>query len=200
MAQLLDQHVHSVTVASDGSRTADAPVRGALLSGSFNPLHAGHERLLDAAERFTELPGAFELPVFNADKPPLSYAEIERRLAQFRRPYTVILSRTPLFVQKAALFPSCIFVVGYDTAVRLVNPRYYGGATERDQALTNIRAHDCRFLVAGRIQNGVFQTLAAAHIPPAFADLFVELPESVFRVDYPQQNFANARNDDTETV
>ena len=30
-----------------------------------------------------------------------------------------------LFTDKAALFPGSAFVIGYDTAVRLVAPRYY---------------------------------------------------------------------------
>jgi nicotinic acid mononucleotide adenylyltransferase/nicotinamide mononucleotide (NMN) deamidase PncC len=183
IAQLLDQHIQSVTVTPDGRRTADAPVQGALLSGSFNPLHAGHEQLLYAAERFLQLPAAFELPVFNADKPPLHYAEIERRLAQFQRRYSVTLSRAPLFRQKAELFPGCVFVIGYDTAVRLIKPVYYGGEHERDSALEFIRAQGCRFLVAGRVQGEVFQTLETASVPPAFDDLFIALPERMFRVD-----------------
>jgi nicotinamide mononucleotide (NMN) deamidase PncC len=183
IAQLLDQRVQSVMITRDGRRTADAPVQGALLSGSFNPLHAGHEHLLYAAERFLKLPAAFELPIFNADKPPLRYAEIERRLAQFQQHHTVLLSRAPLFRQKAALFPGCVFVVGYDTAVRLIDPVYYGGEHERDSALAYIRAQGCRFLVAGRVQDEVFQTLETTSTPTVFDDLFVALPERMFRVD-----------------
>ena len=115
-------------VAPDGTPAADQPLAGALLSGSFNPLHAGHERLAEAAAAALGVPVTFELPILNAEKPPLGYAEIERRLAQFRWRYPVALSRAALFVEKAALFPGCVFVLGYDTAARLVDPRYYGGA------------------------------------------------------------------------
>lgn len=183
IALLLNGAARSVTVHPDGRRSADAPVAGVLLSGSFNPLHAGHERLAQAAAQVLGLPALFELPIVNADKPPLSYAEIERRLEQLRWRYSVVLSRAPLFVEKAALFPGCVFAVGYDTAERLVEPRYYGGAAGRDAALAEIRGQGCRFLVAGRVDKGVFRTLADIAIPPGFEDLFVELPEAVFRAD-----------------
>ena len=50
-------------------------------------------------------------------------------------------------------------------------------------ALKSIRTNGCRFLVAGRVEKGVFRTLADIAIPDDFRDLFVELPERAFRVD-----------------
>ena len=183
LAQLLEGTARSVTVAPDGRRAADAPVRGVLVSGSFNPLHIGHERLAHAAAQALGLPASFELPVLNADKPPLSYAEIERRLDQFRGRYSVVLSCEPLFVGKAELFPGCVFAIGSDTAERLVDPRYYGDVAGRDTALEAIRASGCRILVAGRVEEGVFRTLADIDVPDGFRGLFVELPERAFRMD-----------------
>lgn len=184
VALLLEGTAQSVVVDVNGERRAGAPVRGALLSGSFNPLHQGHERLAHTAARVLGQQVTFEIPILNADKPPLSYTELEHRLAQFRFRYPVVLSRAPLFVQKAELFPGCTFVVGYDTAERLVDPRYYDGPAGRDAALTRIRERGCRFLVAGRIsKSGTFQTIDALEVPTSFFDLFVGLPESAFRVD-----------------
>ena len=183
ISQLLDGTAHTVLVAPDGTPAADQPVSGALLSGSFNPLHAGHERLAQAAAATLGVPVTFELPILNADKAPLSYAEIERRLAQFRWRYSVALSRAALFVEKATLFPGCVFVLGYDTAARLVDPRYYGGEAGRDAALDAIRAQGCRFLVAGRVQDGTFHTLDQIAVPMGARDLFMGLPEQAFRVD-----------------
>jgi len=183
IARLLDGSARTVTAAPDGTLAADRPVTGAILSASFNPLHPGHERLAQAASVALGMPVAFELPVQNADKPPLSYAEIERRLAQFRWRYSVVLSREALFVGKADLYPGCVFVVGYDTAERLVDPHYYGGEAGRDAALAHIRARGCRFLVAGRLDEGVFRTLRDITIPEGAHDLFTELPEADFRVD-----------------
>jgi hypothetical protein len=183
IARLLDGTARTVVVAPDGTPAADQPVAGALLSGSFNPLHAGHERLAQVAAAMLGVPVTFELPILNADKAPLGYAEIERRLAQFRWRYPVVLSRVALFVEKAALFPGCVFVLGYDTAARLVDPRYYGGESARDAALAAIRAQGCRFLVAGRVHDGAFHTLDEIVIPEGARDLFLGLPEQAFRVD-----------------
>jgi hypothetical protein len=183
IARLLAGQARTVTVAPDGSAMADQPVSGALLSASFNPLHAGHERLAQATTAVLGVPTTFELPVQNADKPPLSYAEIERRLAQFRWRYPVVLSREALFVGKADLYPGCVFVIGYDTADRLLDPRYYNGLAGLDAALEHIRARGCRFLVAGRLDDGLFRTLRDLAVPASARDLLIELPESAFRVD-----------------
>ncbi len=175
----------TVAVLRDGRRLADEPFVGALLSGSFNPLHIGHQQLLAAAGAFLQLPTAFELPVVNADKAPLSYEAALRRLAQFHRRAPVLLSAEPLFVGKAALYPGCVFVVGHDTAARLVAPRYYGDSeAQMVAALHQVRAAGCHFLVAGRLAaDGRFHTLADVPVPPALRDLFVELPAAHFRVD-----------------
>lgn len=179
---LLNGLVNSVTVRPDRRRTAHEPFSGALLSGSFNPLHCGHETMLRVAGRFTGLPAAYELPVINADKPPLSANEVERRVDQFRQ-YPVILTRAPLFVDKAALFPGATFVVGYDTAVRLIDPRYYGGEAGQDAALEAIRERGCRFLVAARPMPDGIHTLGDVAVPDTFAGLFIELPRSEFLLD-----------------
>lgn len=180
---LLEDRVGAVTVHPDGRVTPDEPFRGAVLSGSFNPLHCGHETMLRVAGNFLGVPVAYELPVMNADKPPLSRGEIERRAGQFRR-CPLVLTRTAMFRQKAELFPGCTFVVGYDTAVRVVEPRYYEGVPGRDAALEAIRAHGCRFLVAARPMPGEgIRTLADVPAPRAFADLFIELPRSEFLLD-----------------
>jgi hypothetical protein len=180
---LLEGRAQSATAHPDGRVLPDEPFEGALLSGSFNPLHCGHETLLRVAAAYLKLPSAYELPVVNADKPPLSRNQIERRIGQFRRA-PVILTRVPLFRQKAKLYPNCTFVIGYDTAVRLVDPRYYGGEAGRDAAMNAIAGQSCRFLVAARPMpaQGV-RTLADVPVPATFFDLFHELPRSEFLLD-----------------
>ncbi|MBA0798846.1 hypothetical protein Gohar_009400, partial [Gossypium harknessii] len=58
--------------------------RKIILPGSFNPLHDGHLKLLEAA---TSICGdgypCFELSAINADKPPLSIPQIKERVMQF---------------------------------------------------------------------------------------------------------------------
>lgn len=191
-----DATAEYVVVAPDGALLPEADVPRAMLSGSFNPLHAGHERLAQAASVALGTPCGFELPVVNADKPPLDYREVERRVEQFAYRYPVVLSRARLFVEKARVFPGCTFAVGYDTAARLVDPRYYDGEAGRDTALATVRAQGCRFIVAGRAVDGAFHTMREIAIPTAFADLFVNLPEHLFRVDLSSSEIRAALSED----
>lgn len=41
----------------------------------------------------------------------------------------IVVTSAPRFVDKAALFPGCAFVVGWDTAARLIEPKYYAPPT-----------------------------------------------------------------------
>lgn len=165
---------------------ADEPIRGcALLPGSFNPLHHAHLHLARLAEERLGKPVMYEISVENVDKPPLTAGEICERLEQFdgekRR---VALTREPLYSGKARLFPGCTFVIGYDTAARLFDPRYYGGDAEAMLgALAEIRAAGCDFLVAGREVEAEFRTLADLDVPDGFEGLFHGLTEEEFRVD-----------------
>ena len=60
--------------------------------------------------------------------------------------------QAPLFTDKARLFPDSVFAVGYDTAVRLVAPKYYGGSNDgMVLAMAALHGARCRLLVAGRV-------------------------------------------------
>jgi hypothetical protein len=101
----------------------------------------------EASDRAWEL--LFELSATNVEKPPLPPEEVLRRVAQFipaassstasseppplafdrgaaLRPYVchpacpVVVTRAPRFMDKARLFPGASFVLGVDTAARLV--------------------------------------------------------------------------------
>lgn len=164
----------------EGAVEAGTPV----LSGSFNPLHHGHEQLAASAGRLVGGEVVYELAVVNVDKPPLSAEEVRGRLGQFVGVGRVVLTRAPRFVEKARLFPGSSFVIGWDTAVRLVHARYYGDSeVEMVAALEEMRAAGVRFVVGGRSHEGAFQTLEDAGVPSAFASMFEGIPESVFRAD-----------------
>jgi len=183
--RLLGGLVARVTVYPDGQCATEAPVPRGVLAGSFNPLHAGHVELARVGAECLSGAVAFELAVLNADKPPLRAAEVRHRLAQFAWRQTVELTRAPTFREKARLLPGVTFVVGADTAERIVQPRYYGDrAEDMLAALDEIARHGCRFLVAGRADDqGRFVTLAGIALPARFAGLFEQIPEERFRRD-----------------
>lgn len=185
IGRLLDGAVRTVRVGPGGEMTDDARVTGAVLPGSFNPLHRAHLKLARVAADMLGAPVTFEMSLTNVDKPPLHAGEAVRRLAQFACQGAVVLTRAPRYDEKAALFPGCTFVIGYDTARRLFAPRYYGGSTEAmHRALEAIAAAGCRFLVAGRVDEaGAFRTLDDIAVPPRFRPLMAGIPEAIFRAD-----------------
>ena len=99
----------------------------AVLPGSFNPLHHGHTTLAATAAAKLGVDVVFELSVANVDKPELGRDEVERRLGQFAGVAPVWVTRAAAFEKKADIFPGAAFVLGWDTAVRLIDPKYYGG-------------------------------------------------------------------------
>jgi hypothetical protein len=156
----------------------------ALLPGSFNPLHHGHLELAGVAAALLGREVLFELAVVNVDKPPLTEEETLARVGQFENRARLLLTRAPRFLEKARLFPGNAFVIGWDTAVRLVDPRYYGGSeAAMHAALQEMRDLGTRFLVAGRVSKGRFLGLADATVPSEFAGMFEAIPESIFRAD-----------------
>jgi hypothetical protein len=159
-----------------------APPAG-ILCGSFHPLHFGHEQLRAAAERQLGGPVYYEMSIRNVDKPPLDFLSIERRRAQFGR-VPLALTAAPTFAEKAAALPGAVFVVGVDTAKRIVEPRYYRGSEAAlHEALSQVRKAGCRFLVAGRKPDERFETLADVAVPTEFADLFTSISADDFRAD-----------------
>jgi hypothetical protein len=174
--------LHEVAcIDARGARLGPKPV--ALLSGSFNPLHRGHVKLARAAGRHLGVEVHFELSVVNADKPELPREEVERRAAQFAGVGPVWVTRAPTFAAKAELFPGAAFVLGWDTAVRVIDPKYYGGEVRRDAALRSLVERGCRLVVGGRVDaSGAFRTWGGG-VESEFAGLFVALAEEDFRAD-----------------
>jgi hypothetical protein len=168
--------------AEPGDSRPALPVRG-VFPGSFNPVHDGHRQLHAIAARRLGGPVAWEISTVNVDKPPLDLITLADRCAQFAGE-PIVLTRAPLFAQKAEVLPDMVFVVGADTAARLVDPKYYGDDPQAmSEALSGIRRHGCRFLVAGRIQDGRYVSLEQLPIPPEFRGLFEGLTEEEFRCD-----------------
>ena len=139
-----------------------------LFPGSFNPLHFGHRLLMSSAANYMgdNQSMFFELAALHPDKGYLDEQEIVRRVHQFynsesddskavcqESSYSVIVSRASLYLDKAKTFPNSTILIGADTMVRILNPKYYKGQSMDSvvDMLQKIRSFGVAFLVAGRV-------------------------------------------------
>ena len=122
----------------------------------------------------------FEMSVTNADKPLLDPIEVERRVNMFvssqsltevdmPKDWAVLLTNAPLFSQKTDILDNLIpsgdvsgqqrkmsFVLGTDTMVRIINPKYYENCREKMiDALLDMKYKGVHFIVGGRLEQGM---------------------------------------------
>lgn len=186
-----------------------------LFPGSFHPLHYGHTELARAASHVVCQASAqqrghttgsslglrasvtFEIASNNADKGTVPFAELQRRVNVFlERGERVAVTSARLFVEKAALFPHHGFIVGLDTAKRILDLSYYEGKTEAAMVAAlqrDIGGRGCYFVVGGRLSDASnpnrrelqssWEELDSIHVPEAVQHLFLAVPERYFRVD-----------------
>jgi nicotinic acid mononucleotide adenylyltransferase len=181
--ELYEKKRQYVFVREDGAVSEKIDKKLLILSGSFNPLHHGHVSLLKTAAK--HLPNRFpclELSAFNADKPPIDMDRVLERVVQAEGVFPMIVTNAPTFIEKARLLPDSVFVVGIDTANRIVQNKYYSNSDDKmNAALEEFKRLGCQFLVAGRLVDGKFSPPSDMKVPLQTKDLFLELPE--FRVD-----------------
>lgn len=186
---ILPSDEHPVVIYSDGDLIK--PCRHvsdvAVFPGSFNPLHDGHLKLRDLAARKLKREVVYEISLANVEKQNIDASAVRRRLKQFSNA-TVALTRSPRFFEKSKLFPSCPFVVGFDTAQRILDPRFYDNREDcRDVALRDLRDTGHTFFVGGRLMRlnnqDRFGGGSDLEVPPEFRLLFEFVSEEEFRVD-----------------
>ena len=134
VTRFLARELELVVVTSEGraATVLPRPEAGRLLvfPGSFDPLHEGHTRLADAAVAAVAARDGgpapsliYEISLSNADKGTVTAVAAEKRLAQFAGTGTVALTRRALYVDKSELLGPCDFVVGADTATRILDEK-----------------------------------------------------------------------------
>ena len=172
-----------LSVYEDGRWRPGGTLPAAIVAGSFNPLHAGHRALFEAARCRVSNNVAYELSVENVDKSPLPTDVVLDRLSQFKNDAPVIVTQAATFLEKAKLLPGVMFVIGVDTARRIIDQRYYPENISLTDVLTQLRSLNCRFLVAGRLETDRFVELSDLDLAPDATDLFEAVPASELRVD-----------------
>ena len=168
--------------ATDSTHSGEA-LPQVLFPGAFNPLHDGHRKMVAYAEAKLGQQVTLEISTFNVDKPPLDYLDMQERVS-WLQDHPHVFTNAPTFLDKSHLFPGAKFIVGYDTIVRIADPKYYSGSIiKRDAAIQSLVDNEHRFLVFGRSSGDKYLTLKHAELPAALMGLCDEVSESEFRSD-----------------
>ncbi len=153
-----------------------------IFPGSFNPFTFGHDELANYVHRVTGQKIIFEISAGNVDKPSINDEELLRRAGQFSSRWPVILTKAnPLFVDKINAYGVKEFIVGYDTMVRFLDPKYYDSPSIFLDILGELRQQRAKFYVADRIIEGKPQSIEDAVFGDSFNagfidDLLVRIP------------------------
>jgi nicotinic acid mononucleotide adenylyltransferase/nicotinamide mononucleotide (NMN) deamidase PncC len=182
-----------LSVYQDGRWRPGGTLPAAIVAGSFNPLHSGHRALFEAARCRVSDNVSYELSVENVDKSPLPTDVVLARLSQFKNDAPVIVTQAATFLEKAKLLPGVMFVIGVDTARRLIDQRYYPENVSLTDVLAQLRSLNCRFLVAGRLETDRFVELSDLDLAPDASDLFESVPAAELRVDISSTELRNNR-------
>ena len=154
-----------------------------IFPGSFNPLHDGHLRMRELAEKKTGMRATFEICARNADKPPLTFHEIKRTLDQFTDNDSWVMTSAGRFSEKAEMFPNSVFIIGADTLMRVFDEKFYSNKKDMLDHIDRFNDHNINFLVFGRKVNNKFISLRDIIIPSNIKSRCTGFEEGSFRDD-----------------
>jgi hypothetical protein len=193
MLSVLGGSLAWTVIDAAGNAAAEGATPAGLLPGAFNPLHEGHVRLAQVASECIGAPVGFELAVENADKGRIEAQELIRRAQAFHGVGSLVISSSIRFADKARCYPGTVFVVGIDTARRVLDPRYYPDGGGLAAALDTIAGQRCSFLVAGRREGAHYTPASELQPPSPWREIFVPIEESRFRLDISSTELRNTQ-------
>jgi hypothetical protein len=136
----------------------------------------------------------FEICIENAEKPPLTFHEIDRTIKQFSNNDSWVLTKHGRFSEKAELFPNSVFIIGIDTLVRILDEKFYANRSDMLSHLDRFNDHNINFLVFGRKVNDQFITLDNIELPGSVRSRFTGINESRFRKDISSSSIRKEEN------
>ncbi|KAL7716283.1 Cytidyltransferase-like domain-containing protein [Entamoeba marina] len=192
-----EQH-HIFCIQKNGLLSTLPPSSPVIYSGTFNPFHIAHKKILEyVTMRYPTRPIVVELSQRSEDKTPTSLTNTLIRASQVAGLYNVIISNTSLYVDKAKYYENGIFVVGYDTAVRIFDKKYYkNSVVNMRNAFETIRKCNCKFIVVGRFDEKSqqfcdFKSIKNTLPCQEYHHLFISLSQTHFRYDFSSTQLRN---------
>ena len=113
----------------------------------------------------------------------MSYHEIQDTLSQFTETENWVLTKAGMFIDKARMFPNCVFIIGADTLMRVFDEKFYDSHKNMMEHIQRFNDHNINFLVFGRKVNNNFISLKNIKVPNIIVDRCTGIDESLFRDD-----------------